>query len=183
MDLGERDNWERLNNTRNKIRFNKNLSVQDSLNLGIIVLFAPEDCAKERTREALHYFMELEITSKRLEYVLYSVFYCMIDAYFDDEEEYQKVKNMLEQKVSQETRDKFASEIRRENRLMQVSAERDKISAERDEALAKNSEISAERDEAFAFIRLILSEIEDVDDENIKEKISPYRNILKKCNV
>lgn len=176
MDLGERDNWERLNNTRNKIRFNKNLSVQDTLNLGIIVLFAPEDCAKERTREALHYFMELEITSKRLEYVLYSVFYCMIDAYFDDEEEYQKVKNMLEQKVSQETRDKFASEIRRENRLMQVSAERD-------EALAKNSEISAERDEAFAFIRLILSEIEDVDDENIKEKISPYRNILKKCNV
>lgn len=169
LDLGERDNWERLNNVRDKIRFNKNLSVKDSLNLGIIVLFAPEGCAKERTREALHYLLELEITSKRLEYVLYSVFYCMIDAYFDDEYEYKRMMNMLNQKASNETKEKFASEIRRENRLKQLSAEKD--------------ELSAERDEAYTLINFLLSELKEGNTDNIKKKLSPYSNILKKCNV
>ena len=126
LDLGKRDNWEKLNSVRNKLRFNKNLSVKDALNLGTVVLFAPDDCARERTREALHYYLESEITSKRLEHVLYSVFFCMIDAYFDDELEYQRMIEMLNGKTSLESKEKFASEIRRENMLKQVSAERDK---------------------------------------------------------
>ena len=169
LDLGERDNWERLNNVRNKLRFDKNLSVKDALNLGIVILFAPEDCAKERTREALYYYLESEISSKRLEYVIYSVFCCMIDAYFEDEKEFKRMMRMLDGKTSLETKEKFASEIRRENRLKQLIAERD--------------ELNQEKDEAYALISLLLSKIIDRDDEDLKRQIAPFRNILKKCNV
>ena len=62
LDLGEMDNWEKLNSVRNKLRFNKSLSVKDALNLGTVVLFAPDNCAREHTREALHYYLESEIT-------------------------------------------------------------------------------------------------------------------------
>ncbi len=147
---------------RNKLRFNKNLSVKDALNLGTVVLFAPDDCARERTREALHYYLESEITSKRLEHVLYSVFFCMIDAYFDDELEYQRMIEMLNDKTSLETKEKFASEIRRENMLKQVSAE---------------------RDEAYEFIKLLLPAFEGNPDEKIKKEIIHFKKILKNSNV
>lgn len=176
LDLGKRDNWEKLNSVRNKLRFNKNLSVKDALNLGTVVLFAPDDCARERTREALHYYLESEITSKRLKHVLYSVFFCMIDEYFDDELEYQRMIEMLNDKTSLETKEKFASEIRRENMLKQVSAERDK-------AIMKNNEITAERDEAYEFIKLLLPAFEGNPDEKIKKEIIHFKKILKNSNV
>ena len=197
LDLGERDNWERLNTMRNRVRFNNEHSIKDILNLGIIVLFAPEDCAKERTREALYYLLKSKINSKRLEFVSYSVFYCMIDAYFDDENEFNEMIRMLEQKTNPETIEQFQSEIRLKNELSQVSAERDEISAENnklrtktDEITAENTElktktheISAERDLAYALITLLLSEVIDSNDESIKKKLNPFKNILKKCNV
>ena len=168
LDLGERDNWERLNRIRNKLRFKKNLSVKDGLNLGIAVVFAPEDCAKERTREALHYYLESEITSKKLELVLYSVFYCMIDAYFDDESEYQRRIKMLNDETSPQTQEKFAFEIRREKRLNQMSAEMDE----------KNAIIK----EAHDFIKQLLSTDENMD-ENLKNKIIHFEKILNISNV
>ena len=190
LELGEQDNWERLNSVRNKLKFNKKITVKDGLNLGIAVVFAPEHCAKERTREALHYYQESEPTSKRLEYVLYSVFNCMIDAYFDDEKEYQRMIKMLNEKTSTQTKEKYAMEIRQEKRLKQayteidkITAERDEISAERDNAIAKNNQITAERDEAYEFIRNIISEFEDSTNEQIKKKILHFKRILQNSNV
>lgn len=160
IDLGERNNWERLYNLRNKLKFKKNLSVKDGLNLGIVAVFAPEDCNKERTREALNYLLKYEITSKRLELVLYCVFYAMIDAYFDDEEEYKK--------VSEETLEKSNMQIRQQNRMKDLETERD-------EAYAKI-------DKAYDLIGLF-SKLVDVEDENVKKKLNPYKNILKNFNI
>lgn len=54
------------------------------------------------------------------------------------------------------------------NRLSQVTAERD--------------EISAERDQAYDLINLLLSDLVDSNDEEVKKKISPFKKILNKCN-
>ncbi|HAJ78012.1 MAG TPA: hypothetical protein DCO89_02995 [Clostridiales bacterium] len=190
LDLGERDNWERLNSVRNKLKFNKKLSVKAGLNLGIAAVFAPEHCAKERTREALHYYQESEIASKKLEYVLYSVLNCMIDAYFDEEKEYQRMIKMLKEKTSPQTKEKYAMEIRQEKRLKQayseideITIERDNATAERDDAIAKNDQITAERDEAYEFIRNIMPEFEDSADEGIKKKIIHFKRILQNSNA
>ena len=121
----------------------------------------------------------------------------MIDAYFDDEKEFNEMIRMLEQKTTPETIEQFQSEIRLKNELSQISAERDEISAENnklrtktDEITAENTElktkaheISAERDLAYALITLLLSEVIDSNDESIKKKLNPFKNILKKCNV
>ena len=100
----------------------------------------------------------------------------MIDAYFDEELEYQRMIKMLNNKTSLETKEKFASEIRRENMLKQVSAERDK-------AIMKNNEITTERDEAYEFIKLLLPAFEGNPDEKIKKEIIHFKKILKNSNV
>ena len=44
-----------------------------------------------------------------MESTLYSVLYAMVDAYFDDENEYWRVINMLKDNTSQESVEKFES--------------------------------------------------------------------------
>ena len=166
LDLGERNNWERLNTIRNKIRFNKKLPAKDALNLGIVILFAPEECAKERTREAMHYFQELEFETTKLEFVLYSVFYCMIDAYFDDVDEYEEMMEMLDGKVGQKTKEENAFRLRQENRLKIAYEERDKAISERDNVIS-----------------LVLSRVDDIKDGEIKKKLKSYKPHLNNKNI
>ena len=141
IDLGERDNWERLYRVRNKCRFNKVMSVETGLDLGNAVLFAPDDCARERTREGLHYFLESEMENSRLEFVLCTVFYCTIDAYFDDEEEYRRLIDMIDEKVNPETRKESKTLINIQNRFSKKLEEKDIELHEKDAKLEEKDEL------------------------------------------
>lgn len=89
LDLGSEDNKQRLINARRKINNNEELTSNDELQLGVIVLFAPRDRAREITEEVVGLYLRIiEKLSLNMEYVLYSVLYSMIDAYFDDEDDF-----------------------------------------------------------------------------------------------
>lgn len=187
IDLGERDNWERLNRIRNKLRFNKNLTLKDGLNLATAVLFIPEDCTKERTREALHYLRKAKFKSKRLEFVLYAVFYCMIDAYFEDHEEFDRMIDMLDQNASKETTEKFDSimriENKWENRLKNMEIELNEKNSELDEKNAEINKTNSEKETAYDFIKILLTDFVDKNDEKVKKILKSHPNILKNCKL
>ena len=86
------------------------------------------------------------------------------------------MKKMLYEKACSQTKEKFASKIRLENRLNRVRAEIDELTAERDR-------LNAENNQAYALISLLLSELVNSTDEDLKEKMLPFKDILKKCNV
>lgn len=187
IDLGERDNWERLNRIRNKLRFNKNLTLKDGLNLATAVLFIPEDCTKERTREALHYLRKAKFKSKRLEFVLYAVFYCMIDAYFEDQEEFDRMIDMLDQNASKETTEKCDSimriENKWENRLKNMEIELNEKNSELDEKNAEINKTNSEKETAYDFIKILLTDFVDKNDEKVKKILKSHPNILKNCKL
>ncbi len=89
LNLGRDEIKKRLSNLSNIINNNEEqLTVKNALNLGIIVLFAPRDIACEITRHAVELYNKMKNKPRKLEYTLYSVISAMVDAYFDDEDEY-----------------------------------------------------------------------------------------------
>ena len=117
LDLGEEDNTKRLNKIRSKLNTSDMISIEDGMNIGITLLFAPEKYAKEITRELLDYFLNRKIESNKLKNTLYRVFYAMIDAYFDDENEFQEMINMLKKDMTNKEETELESDIIRQNRL------------------------------------------------------------------
>ena len=110
LDLGEEDNKKRLNNVKKIIKQQENITNEDALNLGIIALFAPRNKAQEITEEVVKLYIEITHSiSQKMESTLYSVLYVMVDAYFDDENEYRRVINMLKENTSPESIEKFES--------------------------------------------------------------------------
>lgn len=110
LDLGEENIEKRLNNVKKIINQQENISSEDALNLGIIVLFAPRCRAKEITEDVVGLYIAIsDRISQKMESTLYSVLYAMVDAYFDDENEYWRVINMLKDNTSQESVEKFES--------------------------------------------------------------------------
>ena len=100
----------KLNNVKKIIKQQENISSEDALNLGIIVLFAPRDKAQIITQEVLMLYCEIsDKLSQKMESTLYSVLFTMIDAYFDEENEYQEAIYMLNENTSQESIEKFES--------------------------------------------------------------------------
>ena len=89
------------------------------------------------------------------------MFSCMIDA-FDEQEEYDKMMEILDGKVNPKTKEKFAFEIRLENKL---------------------NRIIAERDEAYDLISLLLSEGDNAKKPELKKKLKKYENILNNYNI
>ena len=110
LDLGEEDNKKRLNNVKKIIKQQENLTNEDALNLGIIALFAPRNNAQEITEEVVKLYVDIaHCLSQKMESTLFSVLCAMIDAYFDDENEYRRVINMLKENTSPESIEKFES--------------------------------------------------------------------------
>ena len=95
LDLGAEDNQKRLNRLKNIINYDeKHLTIKEALNLGIVAVFAQRETAREVTRQVIELYLKIDSMPKKLEYTLYSVLYAMIDAYFDDEKEYEELVNM-----------------------------------------------------------------------------------------
>ena len=121
LDLGEEDNEKRLNNVREIIKQQEDISNEDALNLGIIALFAPRNNAQNITEEVVMLYGEIaDRLSQKMEFALYSVLYAMVDAYFDDENEYRRVIKMLKEKTSQESVEKVESLDIAQNKISEL---------------------------------------------------------------
>ena len=124
LDLGEEDNKKRLNNVRKIINQQENISNEDALNLGVIALFAPRNEAQKITEEVVMLYVSIvDNLSRKMESTLYSVLYAMVDAYFDDINEYWRVMTMLKENTSQESVEKFESVSIFKNKVSELEQE------------------------------------------------------------
>lgn len=147
LNLGRQDNKKRLNTVSNIIKnHEEHLTIGNALNLGIIVLFAPRDSACEITRQIVELYNKIKNKPKKLEYTLYSVICTMIDAYFDDDEEFKELIDMINNETGEDVVGRFETEIISQNKLIELGEKLDVMSAEKDAADAENVRLKAEKD-------------------------------------
>ena len=103
LDLGKENICERLSSVKEILHNNKHFTTEDALNLGIIALYAPRDHACEITEEVVNIYLEI-VDDLDLESCLYSAITIMIDAFFDDENDYRRLKDMMDNKTSGESK-------------------------------------------------------------------------------
>ena len=98
----------------NRIIYNNQyLSREIALNLGVIALYAPRKRTSEIMETVLNLYLKIvDDLDLKMEYTLYSVFHVLIDAFFDDENEYRRLTKMIDEKTSQESQMRFASQER-----------------------------------------------------------------------
>lgn len=101
LDLSEDNITKRLNTVEAIINSNKYLTRENALDLGVIVLYAPRNRACEITEKVVNLYVKI---SKDLDFqlalILYSVITLMIDAYFDDENDYRRLIRMMDNNTS-----------------------------------------------------------------------------------
>ena len=99
--------------------------------------------------------------SQKMESALYSVLYAMVDAYFDDKNEYWRVINMLKEKTSQESVERFESLDIAQNKISELekanASANGKISDLEDAYASANDKINDLEDE----IRHLKSQLND----------------------
>ena len=111
LDLGKENITKRLNTVSRIINTNQHLSIENALNLGIIVLYTQRDQACENTEKVVNLYLKISTNLDfKMEYILYSIITIMIDAYFDDENKYKELINMMDNNTSKEIKQKFESE-------------------------------------------------------------------------
>ena len=110
LDLGE-DNISQRLSTLNKIIYNNQyLSQEMALNLGVIALYVPRDRACEIMESVVDLYLKIVFNlDVQMEYTLYSVITILIDAFFDDEDEFRRLTKMMDDNTSQESQVRFAS--------------------------------------------------------------------------
>ena len=73
-------------------------------------MFAPRHRACIITEQGVRLYVDISNQlSKKMEYTLYSVLRVMVDAYFDDENEYERLIAMLNENTSVEVAERFVS--------------------------------------------------------------------------
>ena len=108
LDLSKENICQRLNRVKEIINNNKKLTVEDALNLGVILLYAPREHAYEITETIVNFYLKVvDDLDLKMEKCLYSVITILTDAYIDDEKEYRKLTNMIDNKTSQEVKTLF----------------------------------------------------------------------------
>ena len=113
LNLGEDNISQRLSTVNRIIYNNQYLSREIALNLGVIALYAPRKRTSEIMETVLNLYLKIvDDLDLKMEYTLYSVFHVLIDAFFDDENEYRRLTKMIDEKTSQESQVRFASQER-----------------------------------------------------------------------
>ena len=113
LNLGEDNISQRLSTVNRIIYNNQYLSREIALNLGVIALYAPRKRTSEIMETVLNLYIKIvDDLDLKMEYALYSVFHVLIDAFFDDENEYRRLTKMIDEKTSQESQVRFASQER-----------------------------------------------------------------------
>lgn len=149
LDLGEDNIYKRLNMVEGIINSNEYLSRENALNLGVIMLFSPRNHACELTEKVINLYIKI---SRRLDFklglILYSVIVLMIDAYFDDEKEYRRLRDMVNNNTSSEVIDEFSpfdgfkeSLEYADSRISELEAENSKFETENSELKARIKEL------------------------------------------
>ena len=110
LDLGEDNISQRLSTVSKIIYNNQYLSQEMALNLGVIALYAPRERACEIMDNVVSLYLKIvEKLDLHMEYTLYSVITVLLDAFFDDEDEYRRLTKMMDDNTSQESQMRFAS--------------------------------------------------------------------------
>ena len=110
LDLGVKNIYKRLSIVSEIIENNRYLNTENALNLGVIVLYSPRKHAREITERVANLYVKIiDDLDFKMGYCLYSVISIMIDAYFDDENEYRRLIDMIDGKTSQDTKEAFAA--------------------------------------------------------------------------
>jgi hypothetical protein len=140
---------QRLSTVSKIIYNNQYLSQELALNLGVIGLYAPREHACEIMETVvdlyIHIVADLDLA---MEYTLYSVITILLDAFFDDENEYGRLTKMIDEKTSKESKMHFASH---ESTIKSLAyAEEDLARTEDDLAHAKDDLARTEDDLAHA---------------------------------
>lgn len=105
LDLGEENISKRLSTVKKIINSNKYLTDENALNLGIIALYVPTAHACEITEEVVKLYRKIaDSLDVKMQSCLYSVLSVMIDAYFDEEDEYRRLIKMIDEKTSSESK-------------------------------------------------------------------------------
>lgn len=108
--LDEVEIRKRLSSVEDIINNQVNIGNVDALALGIIVLFAPRHAACEITEKVVKLYIRIaRKLSRRMESTLCIVISTMIDAYFDDEEEFRRMMRMMRENISVESVERFVS--------------------------------------------------------------------------
>ncbi len=181
-DLSEKNICQRLNNLKEKINNNKKLSIEDELNLGIILQYAPLKDAERVTETLVDLYLTIHIDlDLEMEKYLYSVIRILIDAYIDDEKTYRRLVKMIYKNTSEETEpiytifDGFLESIKyRDEDLIKLDTiilEKNKKILEYDEKLLEQYQIMLEQDKTM----LELGKIP----EHGKELLERDRTIIK----
>ena len=152
LDLGEDNISQRLSTVTGKINSNQDLSMEDALNLGVIVLYAPRERACEITEQVVeNYLLIVDDLDLQMEYILYSVITILIDAYFDDEKDYRRLIKMMDINTSQESKKIFAAHENTMESLKYAREDLDRVNGElskaNDELSKANDELSKANDE------------------------------------
>ena len=109
LDLGEENISKRLSMVDGIINSNQYLSRENALNLGVIVLYAPRNRACEITENVVNLYIKISRNLDfQLEFILYSVIILMIDAFFDEETEYNRLIAMMDNNTSSEVKEEFS---------------------------------------------------------------------------
>ena len=181
LDLGAEENQKRLNRLKNIINYNEEqLTIKDALNLGIVVLFAQREIAPEVTRQAIELYLKIDAMPKKLEYTLYSVLYAMIDAYFDDENEYEELVNMINNETADEIVGKFESEIISQNKIFELEKELDGANSRADsEASRADSEaLRADSEALRADSEASRADNAEAENRRLKDEIEMLKSQL-----
>ena len=163
LDLGEENITQRLSTVREIINSNHEVSRETALNLGIIVIYAPRDKAREITEEVVGLYLKIvDVLDSDMEYTLYSVITIVIDAYFDDENEYRRLINMMDGKTSVESKELTASHLSTVESLQWAKEDLDETKNQLDET--KN-----QLDEANDRISTLEAEVQMLKEELTKK--------------
>jgi flagellar motility protein MotE (MotC chaperone) len=134
LDLSPENICERLNTLKKRIDNNQCLSVKNTLNLGIVLLYAPRKHATSITKEVAELYLKIvDDLDEKMEYCLYSVITILADAYFENEIEYQEVITMIDQKTSAQSKMNLASHEAVLEDLKYAKEDRTKLEGQLDE--------------------------------------------------
>ena len=159
LDLGEKKITKKLSRVSDKINNNKTVSRDDKIDLGTIVLYAPRHKAREMTREVVNLYRKISNTMDfNLEYTLHMVITIMIDAYFDEKNEYEELINMLNNATSTESRNKSESELDMLQRLEWREEDLKEANGKLDTTTKKLNEANGKLDKANAEIARLKAE-------------------------
>lgn len=138
------------------------MTVENALNLGIVVLFAPRDIACELTRNVVELYNKIKDKPRKLEYTLYSVIAAMIDAYFDDEDE-DEVMKMINNETAEDIVGKFETEIISQNRINVWKEEADNANARADKSEVRADEAEVRANKADAEVIQLKAKIKELE--------------------